>query len=34
MGGNSSTANVTNFLQSLDNKLKSMDAASSVNITA
>jgi len=34
MGGNSSTANVTNFLQSLDDKLKSMDAASSVNMTA
>ena len=34
MGGNSSTANVTNFLQSLDDKLKSMDAASAVNITA
>jgi hypothetical protein len=34
MGGNSSTASVTNFLQSLDDKLKSMDAASAVNITA
>ena len=34
MGGNGSTANVTNFLQSLDDKLKSMDAASAVNITA
>ena len=34
MGGNSSTANVTNFLQSLDDKLKSMDAASVVNTTA
>ena len=34
MGGNSSTANVTNFLQSLDDKLKSMDAASAVNLTA
>ena len=34
MGGNSSTANVTNFLQSLDDKLKSMDAAGGVNTTA
>lgn len=34
MGGNSSTANVTNFLQSLDDKLKSMDAASGANTTA
>ena len=34
MGGNGSTANVTNFLQSLDDKLKSMDVASAVNITA
>jgi len=34
IGGNSSTANVTNFLQSLDDKLKSMDAAGGVNTTA
>jgi hypothetical protein len=34
MGGNSSTANVTNFLQSLDDKLKSMDASNAVNISA
>ncbi len=35
MGGQSSTASVTNFLQSLDDKLKSMDAASGVvNTTA
>jgi len=34
MGGNSATANVTSFLQSLDDKLKSMDAASAVNTTA
>jgi hypothetical protein len=34
MGGNGSTANVTNFLQSLDDKLKSMDAAGGVNTTA
>ncbi len=35
MGGQSSTASVTNFLQSLDDKLKSMDAAGGVvNTTA
>lgn len=36
MGGQSSTASVTNFLQSLDDKLKSMDAApgNTVNATA
>ena len=34
MGGNSSTASVTSFLQSLDDKLKSMDAATAVNTTA
>ena len=35
LGGQSSSASVTNFLQSMDNQLKSMDAAgSSVNATA
>lgn len=35
MGGQSATASVTNFLQSLDDKLKSMDASASVvNTTA